>query len=143
MQLEQRYRDLLAEISGANQPVSRIRLALLLSHPGAPFHDYDRATSLLESLVLDASPDEAATADFGRLVYSLLKERSCVDTENSPLAEMLIAERERSRSLDEDLAEARASLAAERAYRQTLQGQLDALKSLEEQISLGEGGNRN
>jgi hypothetical protein len=138
VELEREYRELLTQMTTSSAPGTRLRLALLLSVPDAEFHDRDEALRMLTDLVAAPEGEPRATQDFAELLYSLLNERTCVTAPDRPLAELLIAERERNRRLGTELDATRATLAAERAHRETLQGQLDALKSLEERLLDGE-----
>lgn len=113
---------------------SAIRLALLLSYPGASFYDPDRARQMLGGVsAQEANPSE--TAELANLLTHFLNERNCVTDDSAALADLFIAERNRNRELSSQLTQVRAALDAERQVRQNLQGQLDALKELEERLN--------
>jgi len=111
-----------------------IRLALLLSYPEASFYDVARARQFLDDAISQAS-GARDSIELARLLDSLLVERHGIAGDAAALADLFAQERERSYQLGLDLADARAALDAERQLRITLQGQLDALKALEERLN--------
>ena len=111
-----------------------IRLALLLSYPEASFYDVARAREFLDG-ALSQSDGSRGSVELAQLLDSLLGERNGVVGDATALADLFAQERERSYRLGLDLAETRATLEAERQLRITLQGQLDALKALEERLN--------
>jgi len=111
-----------------------VRLALLLSYPDASFYDVGRARRFLEGAI--AQPGGASdSVELAQLLDTLLGERNGVAGEAAALADLFAQERDRNRRLRVELDEARAALDAERQLRTTLQGQLDALKALEERLN--------
>jgi hypothetical protein len=135
-ELERQYRALVLESGSSPSSENAIKLALLLSRPETSVQDPDQALRLLNG----ASEPRAGNdnADFAKLMYYLLSERNCVAPQSAPLADMLLEERDRSKRLGNELADTKAALEAERELRQTLQGQLDALKALEERLKADE-----
>jgi hypothetical protein len=132
--LEAEYRTLLSRQSANPTDETSLRLALLMSNPGAPFHDLDRALQILNDIVLRQDQD-GSNGELARLMHHLLGERTCVAPADAPLAEVILAERDRNSQLSEELDETQTALDTERQLRQTLQGQLDALKALEERLN--------
>jgi len=114
-----------------------IRLALLLSAPNTEYHDVDQATRLLRDVVERVPAADSGKAALATLLLHLLNERVYAASEDEALANRLSEARDRNEQLAEELASTRAALAEERERRQRLERQLDALKRLEEQLSLG------
>lgn len=114
-----------------------IRLALLLSAPNTEYHDVDQATRLLRDVVERVPAADSGKAALATLLLHLLNERVYAAAEDEALANRLSEARDRNEQLTEQLASARAALDEERERRQRLERQLDALKRLEEQLSLG------
>ena len=136
--LEREYRTLLAQHAAAPSHLSSVKLALLLGSPSTSFTDVNSALRLLNGVVQEGG----AGADFARLAYRMMSERNCVAANDGALAELLVSERRRVEELEAKLESAQAALGAERTLRETLQGQLDALKALEERLNvdgLGQG----
>lgn len=131
--LESQYARSVSAQAADPSAENAIRLALLLSYPGAPFYDIARARGFLGEAL--ARGGESDAVELARLLDKLLAERHGVTGDAAMLADLFTEERERSYRLGFDLAEARAALDAERALRITLQGQLDALKALEERLN--------
>ena len=115
---------------------SAIRLALLLSAPNTPYHDVDQAARVLREVVERAPPRDNANTALATLLLHLLSERVYAASEDEALANRLSEARDRNEQLSEELASVRAALDEERERRQALEAQLDALKRLEEQLSL-------
>lgn len=135
-QLEEEYQDLALRNTAVLSSEAVIKLSLLLSAPNAPFHDIDQATRFLRDMIERDRFREPEHTDLARLLYNLMSERVYAASEDETLAMLLTEARDRNEALSDELAEVRAELASERERRQTLQGQLDALKELEEQLSL-------
>lgn len=113
-----------------------IRLALLLSAPNTPFHDVDQAARVLREVVERAPLRDDEHTALATLLLHLLSERVYAASEDEALANRLSEARDRNEQLSEELASVRAALEEERERRQALEAQLDALKRLEEQLSL-------
>jgi hypothetical protein len=82
--------------------------------------------------------EQPAHTDFAALLYNLLSERIYSESDDPPMQALLDQTRERNDELAEELDQVRAELDEERKLTATLQGQLNALKELEEQLSLEE-----
>lgn len=134
-QLEQQYRQLLLQNDSAPSSDAAIRLALVLSAPNAPFADIDQATRFLREVMYREGAAQPAHADFAQLLYNLFSERIYAESDDEPLQALLDQARERNDELSGELARVRTALAEERERTETLQGQLNALKELEEQLS--------
>ncbi len=115
-ELAREYEATSLAFSKTGRRSDRIRLALLLSRPDAPFHNTSAALKLL-----NAWPEERAArpSDLQKFAKLLSK---------------FLAEQERSEDAVNDLTKA---LAAEKARSVLLQNKLDALKQLE--INQSEG----
>lgn len=111
---------------------AQIRLALLLSAPHA-LHDVARARSILDDV--SAASGLPEHVEFASLISALLDERIAAMSENEVLFTLLTEARDRNEQLQQELAAAGTALEEAQARADTLQGQLDALKRLEEQIS--------
>jgi hypothetical protein len=139
-QLEQQYRELALRNDAFLSSDAVIKLSLLLSAPNAPFHDIDQATRFLRDVMhrgLTAPPEHT---DFAELLYNLLSERVYTESDDEAMQVLLTQARDTNEQLSQELAEARAALATERERTETLQGQPNALKELEEQLSLEDVG---
>jgi chromosome segregation ATPase len=134
-QLEQQYRQLELENDSVPTADAAIRLALLLSAPNAPFNDIDQATRFLRDVMYRENTSQPALRDFAQLLYNLFSERIYSESDDEPLQALLDQARERNDELSDELARARAALAEQRERAKTLEGQLNALKELEEQLS--------
>jgi hypothetical protein len=134
-QLEQEYRQLVLQNDSAPTSDAAIRLALLLSAPNAPFNDIDQATRFLRDVMYRESLTQPAHTQFAQLLYNLFSERIYSESDDEPLQALLDQARERNDELSGELARVRTALAEERRRSQTLEGQLNALKELEEQLS--------
>ncbi|HEX6993941.1 MAG TPA: hypothetical protein VF339_07315 [Gammaproteobacteria bacterium] len=113
-----------------------IRLALLLSAPNSPYHDVDQARRVLRDVVERAPARDDENAALATLLLHLLSERVYAEAQDEALANRLSEARDRNEQLTEELASVRAALDEERERRRALERQLDALKRLEEQLSL-------
>jgi hypothetical protein len=89
-------------------PVGRVKLALLLSTPGAPFQDDNRALNLLEPFVAGGAGGSAASASnagplrrFAGLLHAQLAERMREQKRSAVLREQLDALKAVERSLME------------------------------------------
>jgi len=96
-----------------HQPADRIRLALLLGDPRAPFKDYDRSLALLDA----ASADPAGQDDASRALVSLL----------SSMVREFKRQGEQYQKLD-------AKYKDEKKQRELLQQKLDELTTLEQKL---------
>jgi hypothetical protein len=134
-ELEEEYRELVAQKDATAPAAVDVRLALLLSNPNTPAQNVDQAVRLLGDVIESPQAGRSASVELARLLYDLLNERTCVARDDVTLAEILLAERERGSLLAEQLGQVQAALQAERAHRETLQGQLEALRTLEQQIT--------
>lgn len=112
---------------------AQIRLALLLSAANAPFPDVERAVNILDGVV--GTSGLAEHAELASLLSALLSEQMAATARNEVLATLLGEARDRNEDLQQQLAAATSELETTRARAETLQGQLDALRRLEEQIS--------
>ncbi len=112
-----RAQQILAE---SNQPINRIRLALLLSFPPAPFKDYDRSLTLLNDYLNDPVNQDSKLKDFLFFLSSSIQELKNQD--------------ERYQKLDQKLKE-------EKKQREVLQQKLEELKTIEK--TLQERDNKN
>jgi hypothetical protein len=133
--LEDEYVQVLSAYQYAPSEETAIKLSLLLSNPVAPFYDLDRAIRLLDDAAIRLEAGGDPMAPLPRLLDQLLIERREVARRRNDIADELQSEQERSESLEQQLARTRSDLADERKQRETLQGQLDALRALEEQIN--------
>lgn len=134
-QLEQQYREVALANDSMLSSEAAIKLSLLLSAPNYAFQDVDQATRFLRDVVHREASAEPQIAEFARLLYNLLRERVYSDTNEDATLSMLAQERDRNEQLSRELAKVKSSLALERKQRATLEGQLDALKELEERLS--------
>ncbi len=134
-QLEQQYRQLALANDSMLSSESAIKLSLLLSAPNSAFQDIDQATRFLRNVVYREAGQEPKIAEFARLLYNLLRERVYSDSDGDATLALLAKERDRNEQLNRQLTKVKSALALERKQRETLEGQLDALKKLEEQLS--------
>jgi hypothetical protein len=135
--LEQEYGRLLAQHEASPSTNTAVRLALVLSRPGAS------PDALADALVLltDARSGPGAHANFSAILYGQISERYLAATESTSLTGKLGMEQYRSARLDAELARIRATLATAERQRIALGQQLDALKAIEERISRDAGVN--
>ncbi len=112
-----------------------IRLALLLSVPDTPHYDIGQAMRLLRNVV-DGEPSANDDTALAALLWHLLGENVHSAPEDESLVSRLGEARERNQQLSAALASAHTALAEERERRLTLEEQLDALKRLEDQLSV-------
>lgn len=134
-QLEQQYHEVALANDSILSSEQAIKLSLLLSVPDAEFQDVDQATRFLRDVVHREAAEEPELAEFARLIYNLLRERVYSKTDEDATVAMLAEERDRNEQLTAELTKVRNALALERKQRKTLEGQLEALKRLEEQLS--------
>ena len=129
---DEQYEHLLTQYRASPSNDKAIMLSLLLSRPNA------QSQALAEALVLltDARNCRGEHIDFGRVIYELIGERYLAATRAESLATLLSEERERSSRLDAELAEMRAALATAERERTALTRRLDALKAIEERLTL-------
>lgn len=117
-------------------PDRDLRLALLLSRYSSPVHDPAHASQLLQTLSSESAPD-SVNKSVAEILFTTIAggPESCAD---SPLVRELAAqlgvEQQGRQEATARLENARQELESERAQRARLEQQLDALKSLEEQI---------
>lgn len=97
------------EFSASNQAfakdkgtMNRMRLALLLSMPGASFHDTARGASLLEPIAT-AADNTGPLRSLARLLYVQLNERASEQKRASQMHDQLEALKESERNLREKL----------------------------------------
>lgn len=102
--LEQEYMRAAAAVADDSTAPNRIRLALLLSLPGASFQDHVRAKAQLEKVLGDSADETRPYHDVARFLLALLNERRQLES----------------------------SLADERRQRQELQQKLEQLKAIEQ-----------
>ncbi len=134
-QLEEQYHELALSNDSVLSSEAAIKLSLLLSAPNSAFQDVDQATRFLRDVVYREAGQEPQIAEFARLLYNLLRERVYSDNDGDAALALLAKERDRNEQLSRELTKVKSALALERKQRETLEGQLDALKKLEEQLS--------
>jgi hypothetical protein len=134
-QLEQQYQAIALANDSVLSTEAAIKLSLLLSVPDTEFQDVDQATRFLRDVVYREATEPPELAEFARLLYSLLAERVYTETDEDATMAMLAHERDRNEELNQELVKVKTALALERKQRETLEGQLEALKQLEEQLS--------
>jgi hypothetical protein len=100
-------------LSENNQPIDRIRLALLLSLPHAAFKDYSRSLTLLNDYSNDPANQSSTLKDFLFFLSSFIQELKNQD--------------ERYQKLDQKLKE-------EKKLREALEQKLEELKTIEKNI---------
>ncbi|HUJ78976.1 MAG TPA: hypothetical protein VLY45_01525 [Nitrospiria bacterium] len=61
-------------VTERHQPGDRIRLALLLGDPRAPFKDYDRSLALLDEVVADQTGQDDASRALAGFLSSMVRE---------------------------------------------------------------------
>lgn len=133
--LEQEYRELVSQNDASPSSDAAIKLALLLSAPNVPFNDIDQATRFLRDVMYRETGDPQSHTEFAQLLYNLLSERIYNESDDEPLQALLDQARERNDELTVQLMRLRTQLDEERERTATLEGQLNALKELEEQLS--------
>jgi hypothetical protein len=117
-------------------PDRDLRLALLLSQHPSSAYDPERASQLLRTLSA-GSPDDSVHKSVAETLISTVDggSRRCEDSDQvRELATQLSVEQQRRQEATTRLESARQELESERTQRARLEQQLDALKSLEEQI---------
>ncbi len=119
-----------------------LRLALLLAQYNSPVYDPEGAARLLAQLSSSTPADPSSKALAEVLSANLAgAARNCTDTEEfRDLTWQLGAEQQKRQEIAGRLESTRQELDAERAQRAKLEQQLDALKSLEEQIKNRDNG---
>jgi hypothetical protein len=117
-------------------PDRDLRLALLLSRYPSSTFDPERASRLLQSLSSEPAADPVHKAVAETLFTTVAGgPASCADSaEVRELAAQLSVEQHKREEATARLEDARQQLEGERAERARLEQQLDALKTLEEQI---------
>jgi DNA repair exonuclease SbcCD ATPase subunit len=113
-----------------------LRLALLLGQQGSPLYDPQAAATLLTRVSSSAPADSAQKTLAGMLSATLPGgPQRCSDSDQvRELAAQLSVEQQKRAETAARLDSVRQELDAERAQRAKLEQQLEALKSLEEQI---------
>ncbi len=117
-------------------PERDLRLALLLSQYPSSGYDPARASQLLQNLSAESAADSVYKS-MAETLFSAVAggPGSCADSDQvRELASQLSVEQQRRQEATARLETARQELESERAQRARLEQQLDALKSLEEQI---------
>ncbi len=128
--------------SSPQSPERDLRLALLLGQHTSQAFDPDRASRLLMQLSASASADSVHKALAEMLFTSLPgAARNCADSDEvRELASQLSVEQQRREQTAVRLENARQELEAARAQSAKLEQQLEALKTLEEQIKNRDNG---
>ncbi len=101
----------------------RVRLALLLSLPNKPFRDDQRAMTLLHGYLHSGGPRRKDDMAFAMMLMDILNERE----RHRTVSDQLRQQTQTYHSIVEELHK-------ERALRRDLQGQMDQLKEIEENI---------
>jgi len=117
-------------------PDRDLRLALLLSRYPSSAFDPERASQLLQNMSSESAADSVHKSVAETLFTTVAGgPGSCADSDQvQELAAQLSVEQQRHQEATARLENARQELESERAERARLEQQLDALKSLEEQI---------
>lgn len=116
-------------------PDEMLRLALILGQRDSALHDPDRSTRLLARLA--EGPQDSLHAELARVLLGMLPldERSCGEAVcEEKLNQLTEMDEQRRHELVSRIDALRHELESERAQRAKLENQLEALKSLEEQI---------
>lgn len=131
-ELERQHQRLRASYEASPSSDTAIRLALLLSRPGAPRGALADALTLLT----DARDSrQGSQAEFGWVLYHQISARYVAAADSTSLAQRLGEEQARGARLDAELADARTTLDAAERQRIALTEQLDSLKAIEERIN--------
>lgn len=120
-----------------------LRLALLLAQHNSPAYDPEGAARLLAQVSSSTPPADHSSKALAEVLSASLAgtPRNCTDTEEfRDLTWQLGAEQQKRQEIAGRLESTRQELDAERAQRAKLEQQLDALKSLEEQIKNRDNG---
>jgi hypothetical protein len=123
------------------EPHNLLRLALVVGQRQSELYDAERTAQALVS-VAASGPENASQVQLAQLLLGLLprEERSCGEAVcEQKLSELVQLEERRRRELSARIESLRNDLEAERAQREKLESQLEALKSLEEQIKNRDG----
>lgn len=120
-----------------NEPSSdtALRLALLLSYPESPHYDLDRAINLLNQIARTRRGEDPAFPSLAELFATILIERRTISADRASLRGQIASRDDTIEELRSSLEQIRETLAEEQRRRQELQGQLDALIELEEQLN--------
>ncbi|NIR31872.1 MAG: hypothetical protein GWN84_21665 [Gammaproteobacteria bacterium] len=125
--LEREYERL----AGGEGETHAIRMALLLSHPEAPFRDPHRAERLLEDYLERPGSDTSCCREFAAFVRdSLLEQRHT----RAQMSNTLVALRQERKALEQEVQHLRSAVAEERAKRSKLESQIEALKAIEKSL---------
>lgn len=117
------YYRLLAEDS----PTRPIRLAVVLSHPEAPFQDVELARRLLDDYLGRPPGETGCCREFAAFLRGTLDGRDSREQSQARLGRL----REAHEALRREAAALRASAEEERARRLRLERQIEALKAIE------------
>jgi hypothetical protein len=123
------------------EPRNLLRLALVVGQRQSELYDAERTAQALVS-VAASGPENAAQVQLAQLLLGLLprEERSCGEAVcEQKLNELVQLEERRRRELSARIEALRNDLESERTQRLKLESQLEALKSLEEQIKNRDG----
>lgn len=124
-----------------DSPEEMLRLALILGKRDSALHDPDRTARILARLAEEAS-QASVHAQLAQVLLGLLprEERSCGEAVCEEKLNLVVEmEERRRRELAARIDALRHELESERAQRAKLESQLEALKSIEEQIQNRDG----
>lgn len=125
--LEREY-ERLADEEGATHA---IRMALLLSHPEAPFQDAERARRLLAEYLQRPRSQTSCCREFAAFLGdSLVEQRHS----QARVSDTLVALRRERKALQQEVQQLRSAVAEERAKRTKLESQIEALKAIEKSL---------
>ncbi len=116
-------------------PCGRLRLALLLSRPGAAYRDDAAAASALQAFLQQPPAGDRAAQNLARLLAEELVERGRLREARDDLQRRLTQAEADNADLRQALSAAQQAPAALRQRLQALQRQLDQLKSIEQVIN--------
>ncbi len=142
-------RQALQPNGGADDACNRLRLALLLSKPGAPFRDDAEAARLLTDFLADPATAQHPQRGLAQYLADSLSERrrlladsqaghQRLLTKQVSLEESLTREKSRVQALRKELTQIKASAGSLRKQVKAQQLQLDQLKSIEQDINAKE-----
>lgn len=129
-QLDHPYYRVLAE----NSPIRPVRLAVMLSHPDAPFHDVELAKQLLDNYLQRPPSDTRCCRKFAAFLRATLDPRTSYERAHEKLSNL----REEYGTLAQQVAELKARVAQERSKRTKLEAQIEALKAIEVNLNAAE-----
>lgn len=128
--LDHLYYRLLAENSSARP----IRLAVVLSHPEASFHDAELARQLLDGYLSRPDAETRCCRGFAAFLRGTLDAHDSHERTRARLVRL----REAHEALEREAAALKASAAEERAHRMRLERQIEALKAIEMNLNAAE-----